>query len=53
MHMRILYPSDHSNAKLPDDLFAEEFNTASSMGLSLSLFSFEDLAAGTFRARPA
>ena len=51
--MRILYPSDHSNAKSPDDLFAEEYNTASSMGLALSLFSFEDLAAGTFRARPA
>lgn len=50
--MRILYPSDPSNAKAPDDLFADEYNTASSMGLPTSLFSFEDLAAGEFRARP-
>jgi hypothetical protein len=50
--MRILYPSDPSNAKAPDDLFAAEYNAASAIGLPLSLFSFEDLVAGAFRARP-
>jgi hypothetical protein len=50
--MRILYPSDPSNAKAPDDVFAAEYNAASAMGLPLSLFSFEDLVVGVFRARP-
>ncbi len=50
--MRILYPSDPSNAKAPDDLFADEYNAANSMGLPLSLFSFEDFVAGEFRTRP-
>lgn len=50
--MRILYPSDPSNAKAPDDVFAVEYHAASSLGLPLSLFSFEDLAVGEFRARP-
>ena len=35
--MRILYPSEPANARVPDDLFADEYNTAKSMGLSLSL----------------
>jgi hypothetical protein len=50
--VRILYPSDPSNSKAPDEPFAAEFNAASVHGLPLSLFSFEDLAAGVFRARP-
>lgn len=50
--MRILYPSDPSNAKVPDGPFADEYSAASSMGLPLSLFSFEGFAAGAFRARP-
>jgi hypothetical protein len=51
--MRILYPSDPSNAKAPDDPFAAEYNMAVSMGLPVSLFSFEDFMAGEFRARPS
>jgi hypothetical protein len=50
--MQILYPPDPSNAKAPDDHFAAEYGAASSMGLPLSLFSFEDFVTGTFRARP-
>ena len=50
--MRILYPSDPSNAKAPDDLFAAEYEAARACGLPLSLFSFEEFETGTFRARP-
>ncbi len=51
--MRILYPSDPSNAKSPDDHFAAEFEAARRFGLSLSLFSFEEFETEGFRARPS
>jgi hypothetical protein len=50
--MRILYPSDPSSEKAPDSAFAAEYVAARSYGLPLSLFSFEEFAAGSFRARP-
>jgi hypothetical protein len=53
MLMRILYPSDPSNPRAPDDPFAAEYEAARSVGLPLSLFSFEDFETGGFRARPS
>ena len=51
--MRILYPSDPSNPKLPDDPFATEYEVARSAGIPLSLFPFDELDSGRFRAGPS
>ena len=51
--MRLLYPSSPLQVREPDELYAEEFTAAVGSGFSVSLFSYEEFTAGTFRARPA
>lgn len=50
--MRLLYPSSPLQPREPDELYAEEHAAAVESGFSVSLFSYEDFSAGTFRARP-
>jgi hypothetical protein len=51
--MRLLYPSDPFNQKLPDEAYAEEFVAAIQAGFDCSLFSAEDFQGGTFKPRPS
>ena len=51
--MWLLYPNHPLASKQPDELFAEEFEAAATLGVRASLFSFEDFLAGHFRSRPA
>jgi hypothetical protein len=53
MPIRLLYPSDPSDPKLPDEPFAAEYDAGASAGLALSLFSFEEFETGGFRPRPS
>lgn len=50
--MHLLYPSDPFNKTTVDEAYAEEFSAVAELGLSCSLFSFEDFEEGKFRARP-
>src|SRR6476620_10416656 len=50
--MRLLYPTNPLQTRAPDELYAEEYLAAVGSGFDVSLFSFEDFTAGTFRARP-
>lgn len=50
--MRLLYPSDPLDSKLPDENYKEEFDAVLAAGLSASLFSFEDFESGTLKTRP-
>jgi ATP-grasp domain, R2K clade family 3 len=50
--MRLLYPTSPLQPREPDELCAEECAAAVASGFSVSLFSYEDFMAGTFRARP-
>ena len=50
--MRILYPNSPLKPREPDEVYAEEYAAAVDSGFSVSLFSFEDLIAGSFRVRP-
>lgn len=50
--MHLLYPSDPFNRTSVDDAYSEEFAAVTALGLSCSLFSFEDFQGGAFRARP-
>jgi hypothetical protein len=50
--MRLLYPTSPLEPREPDELYAEEYAAAVGSGFSVSLFSYEEFTAGTFRARP-
>ncbi|HSX89862.1 MAG TPA: ATP-grasp domain-containing protein [Pseudomonas sp.] len=50
--MRLLYPSDPLDSKLPDESYKEEFDAALAAGISASLFSFEDFESGILKIRP-
>ncbi|NVD69834.1 ATP-grasp domain-containing protein [Duganella sp. BJB1802] len=50
--MRLLYPCDPFNSKLPDEEYREEFDAAIASGLACSLFSLEDFQGGEFKPRP-
>jgi hypothetical protein len=51
--MRLLYPASPLQPREPHELYAEEHAAALESAFSVSLFSFEEFTAGTFRARPA
>src|SRR5262249_24547767 len=51
--MRLLYPTSPLQLREPDELYAEEHAAALGAGFDVSLFSFEEFTAGSFRARPA
>ncbi len=50
--MRLLYPASPVHPREPDELYAQEHAAALESGCVVSLFSFEEFTAGTFRARP-
>mgnify|MGYP006198833773 CR=1 FL=1 len=50
--MRLLYPDDPLNQRVPDDLFAREFDVARTRGFDASIFSFEDFQRGRFNPKP-
>ena len=50
--MRLLIPNDPFNPKQADEQYLEEAQAAASIGLAVSLFSFEDFQTGSFRCRP-
>lgn len=50
--MRLIYPADTFNPKCVDEVYADEFAPAQALGISTSIFSFEDFLAGQFRPRP-
>jgi ATP-grasp domain, R2K clade family 3 len=47
--IQFLYPSDPLNPKKPDETYAEEYRTAKAASFNMTLFSYEDFLAGTFR----
>ena len=51
--MHILYPSDPLNPASAPEPYTDELIHARRLGISCSLFSFEDFETGVFRARPA
>ncbi|HUP80831.1 MAG TPA: ATP-grasp domain-containing protein, partial [Pirellula sp.] len=51
--IHLLYPSSPLKARLPDELYAEEVECVREAGFDVSLFSFEYLQAGEFRAVPS
>jgi len=51
--MQLLYPTSPLQPREPDELYAEEYAAVVASGFSVSLFSYEEFMAGTFRARPA
>jgi hypothetical protein len=50
--VRLIYPADTFSPKSVDEVYADEFAEAQSLGFATSLFSFEDFQAETFRPRP-
>lgn len=50
--MHFLYPSDPFRTKRPDEMYAEECAVVKARGFGVSVFSFEEFQAGTFRAFP-
>ena len=50
--MRVLYPSDPFNPKMPDENYREEYEATIAAGVRASTFSFENFEAGSFKARP-
>lgn len=50
--MKLLYPNDPFQPKLPDEIYLEEYEAAVAAGLNVALFSYEEFLAGTFKARP-
>src|SRR3954462_7406480 len=50
--MRLLYPDDPLHQRKPEDLFAQEFESARLHGFEASIFSFEDFERGRFSPRP-
>lgn len=51
--MHLLYPSDPFDKANVEQAYAEEFAAVNVLGLSCSLFSFEDFESGRLRAKPA
>jgi hypothetical protein len=50
--MRLLYPDDPLDQRLPDGLFLQEAEIARARGLKVSIFSFEDFERGRFSPKP-
>ena len=50
--MRLLYPCDPFDKKMPDEAYLEEYAAAQTAGFSCSLYSAEDLELGEFKPRP-
>jgi len=50
--MRLLYPDDPLDQRVPDTLFREEFEVARARGLPVSIFSFEEFERGRFSPKP-
>jgi hypothetical protein len=50
--MRLLYPDDPLNQRMPEGLFAREFDVARTRGFDASIFSFEDFERGRFNPKP-
>lgn len=50
--MRLLYPDDPIDQRMPEALFAREFDLARARGFDVSIFSFEDFDRGRFNPRP-
>jgi len=50
--MHLLYPCDPIHRSKVDDAYADEFEATRLLGLTCSLFSFEDFEAGAFTPRP-
>lgn len=51
--MKLLYPNDPFQPKLPDEIYLEEYEAAKAAGLIVALFSHEEFLAGSFKVRPA
>lgn len=50
--MRLLYPNDPLNERMPEGLFAHEVEVARTRGFNVSIFSFEQLERGRFDPKP-
>lgn len=50
--MHFIYPSDPLRPKLPDEIYADEWEAIQAVGFLASVFSFEDFQCGTFRPHP-
>jgi ATP-grasp domain, R2K clade family 3 len=50
--MRILYPDDPLDQRMPDALFLPEHDAARARGFEASIFSFEEFERGRFTLRP-
>ena len=50
--MRLLYPDDPLDQRVPDGLYLREYEIARARGLDASIFSFEDFERGRFSPRP-
>lgn len=50
--MRILYPCNPLEPQEPDQPFADEFAAVQKLGISASLFAYDDLSFGDFKPRP-
>ena len=50
--MHFLYPSDPFRTKLPDEVYTDEFAAIKFRGFGVSVFSLEELQAGTFSPFP-
>jgi len=51
--LHFLYPSDPLRTKRPDEFYAEEMAAVRASGFDASVFSLEELQAGSFQATPA
>lgn len=51
--MRLIYPADSFKPKVVDELYANEFATAQSSGLAVSIYNLENFQSGDFNPRPA
>lgn len=50
--MKILYPCNPLEPQEPDQPFADEFVVVQKLGISVSLFAYDDLSFGDFKPRP-
>lgn len=50
--MRILYPCNPLNPQEPDQPFTDEWVAVQQLGISVSLFAYDDLSFGDFKPRP-
>lgn len=51
--MHLLFPSDPFNKAAADEAYVDELEAVRALGISYSLFSFEDFEAGDFKPSPA